>query len=95
MAFFDSALVTNLPSDVEWRWPDMSWVNDLFDRAAEYLEENEVEAGWNIGIHAPILEWIFHRNKPQPRFLDYISWYAQTYFFYMAFLTRKAPRRKS
>ncbi|KAF9773789.1 hypothetical protein IL306_008334 [Fusarium sp. DS 682] len=75
-AFFDAALATNLPSGVDWRWPDMSWVEDLFDRAAEYLEENEAEAGWNIGIHAPILEWILHKDKPQPRFLNYISWYA-------------------
>ncbi|GKU14522.1 unnamed protein product [Fusarium langsethiae] len=72
-AFFDAALATNLPSGVDWRWPEMLWVDDLFDRAAEYMEENEAEAGWNIGIHAPILEWIFHKDKPQPRFLDYIS----------------------
>ncbi|KAJ3545985.1 hypothetical protein NM208_g2239 [Fusarium decemcellulare] len=72
-AFFDAALATNLPSGVDWRWPDMSWVDGLFDRVAEYLEENEAEAGWNIGIHAPIHDWTFHKDKPRPRFLDYTS----------------------
>ncbi|KAF4446120.1 hypothetical protein F53441_10209 [Fusarium austroafricanum] len=51
----------------------MSWVDDLSDRAAEYLEVNEAEAGWNLDIHSPILSWVFREEKSQPRFFNYIS----------------------
>lgn len=56
----------------------MSWVERIFDRAADYLKENEAEAGWNADIHAPILSWVFRKEDLEPQFLDYMYWYAET-----------------
>ncbi|KAF5674088.1 hypothetical protein FCIRC_7857 [Fusarium circinatum] len=72
ISFFDAASESSLPSGVDWRWPGMSWVDRIFDRAADYLEENEAEAGWNADIHAPILSWVFRKEELEPQFLDYM-----------------------
>ncbi|KAG7404129.1 hypothetical protein Forpe1208_v015620 [Fusarium oxysporum f. sp. rapae] len=55
--FFDTAETTT--SKTAWRYPDAYFVDEILDRAAVCLSENEGESSWNMEIHAPILKWVF------------------------------------
>ncbi|EXA29073.1 hypothetical protein FOVG_19391 [Fusarium oxysporum f. sp. pisi HDV247] len=60
-----------LTSTRQYRYPDVEFVEDLLERAAVCLDENEGEASWNMDVHNPLLAWAFRQNNRRGRLVDY------------------------
>ncbi|KAG5745896.1 hypothetical protein H9Q70_011411 [Fusarium xylarioides] len=70
-AYYDKNNASVLSAAVQYQYPDQGFVDDMVQRAALCLSENEAEASWNMDVHGPLLTWVFRKEKRVSRFTDY------------------------
>jgi hypothetical protein len=73
-AYYDEHNASVLSAAVQYQYPDQDFVDDMVERAALCLSENEAEASWNMDVHAPLLTWTFRKEKIASRLTDYRYW---------------------